>query len=88
MAFAINTAPAAQNTANESWKAQAFINLYVPKPEGGRAKIGAIPLKASKKFERALIERLQQDGAVEALLDKLEIDFQMVDDSTPSDVGF
>lgn len=52
MAFQ-NTAPAAQP---DSWKAQGFINLYLPAKDGGkRRKLGAIPLKDSKPAEKLLM---------------------------------
>ena len=75
------------NQQNDSWKAQAFVNLYVPTPEGGRRKIGSIALKDSKTFEAALIKRLQEEGGLEALKDALIVDFQMADKEVSS-VGF
>lgn len=66
---------------NENWRAQGFINLYVKVGEGKR-KVGSIPLKESKAFERALLERLQQEGGVEAFAANLEIDFQIADKET------
>ena len=70
-----------QAEQNESWKAQGFINIYVKVGEGKR-KVGSIPLKESKAFERALLERLQQEGGVEAFAANLEIDFQIADKET------
>ena len=75
------------NQQNDSWKAQAFVNLYVPTPEGGKRKIGSIALKDSKPFEAALIKRLQEEGGLEALKDALIVDFQMADKEVSS-VGF
>ena len=75
------------NQQNDSWKAQAFVNLYVPTPEGGKRKIGTIALKDSKTFEAALIKRLQEEGGLEALKDALIVDFQMADKEVSS-VGF
>ena len=77
-----------QQTENENWRAQGFINLYVKVGEGKR-KVGSIPLKESKAFERALLERLQQEGGVEAFIANLEVDFQLADKETkPSDLGW
>ena len=75
------------NQQNDSWKAQAFVNLYVPTPEGGKRKIGSIALKDSKPFEAALIKRLQEEGGLEAMKDALIVDFQMADKEVSS-VGF
>lgn len=87
--MAFNNAPAETNTAanNDKWKAQAFINIWVGGANGSRKKIGSIPLRDNKMFEAALIKRLQEEGAVEAMMDALEIDFQMADKPV-SDVGF
>ena len=93
MAFAFNT-PGSNNNAsstgqNEQWKAEAFINLWVRRADGSRAKLGAIPLKGSRNFDKALIERLQQEGAVEALIAALEVDFQMANkEPSQVNVGF
>lgn len=73
--------------AKENWKAQAFINLYIPTPEGGKRKLGSIPLKESKDFEAALIARLQEEGAVDALKGALIVDFQLTGKEI-SNVGF
>ena len=81
------TAPA--TAGNDSWKATAFLNLWVKRADGSRAKIGAIPLKDSKNFDRALIARLQQEGAIESLMQHLELDFQMAaSEGSEANVGF
>jgi hypothetical protein len=72
---------------NDSWKAQAFINIYIPTPDGGKRKLGSIPLKDSKQFDAKMIERLKEEGGLEALHDALIIDFQMADKEVSS-VGF
>lgn len=79
----------AQEQANDSWKAQAFLNLWVRKADGTRAKIGAIPLRDSRNFDKALIQRLQEDGAIESLMSAMELDFQMATGRPDGiDVGF
>lgn len=92
MAFqrTLNTRPAnTTESNNDSWKAQAFLNLYVPTPDGGKRKLGSIPLRESKAFEKAIIERLKQEGALEALTQALILDFQLADkEVSTSDVGF
>lgn len=86
MAFVKGTTVAA--STDQSWKAQAFCNFYIRRPDGSRVKFGAIALKDSKRFEAALIERLKQEGAVEDLMKVLEIDFQLAESSEPAQVGF
>lgn len=83
----LNTQPAAQN---ESWKAKAFINLYIPTKEG-RRKIGSIALKESRAFEKAVLTRLEEGGpeALAGFLSVLEADFQLADKQVPTeDLGF
>ena len=89
MAFRTNTAAAQTNDANpDSWKAAGFVNLYLPSTDGGkRKKLGAIPLRANKPSEAALLEWLKKDANnVEKLLSKLELDFQSVEASAA--IGF
>ena len=87
--FNFNAPAATINTQDESWKAKAFLNIWVKRADGSRAKIGAIALKESRAFEKALIERLQQEDGLEALTNALELDFQMADKpSTQVNVGF
>lgn len=77
------------NGQNDDWKAQAFINLYVPTPDGGKRKLGSIALRDSKPFEKAVIARLQEEGGLEALREALIVDFQMADKEVgKSDLGF
>ncbi len=70
----INTNP---NQQNDSWKAQGFLNLYLPSKDGKRKKLGAIPLKESKHSEKALLQWLNEDPSrVAQILSKLEMEFQ------------
>ena len=79
MAFNQAAVPSAAQ-ANDNWKAQAFLNIYLPRGEG-RIKVGALPLKASKKLEAAIIKRLSEDpDALQAMVNKLEYEFNLVDD--------
>lgn len=77
MAFSSKT-----DSNNETnWKAQAFLNFYLPKANGeGRHKIGAIPLKDARKYDANLIKRLSEDPeAIAKMLSMLQIDFQLAD---------
>ena len=78
MAFAPAQAAAPQsNTANENWKAQGFLNFYLPAKNGQRRKLGAIPLKESKVNEKQLLAWLNEDPSrVTQILAKLEVEFQ------------
>ena len=72
-----NTA-AAQANNSEDWKAQAFINVWLPTKAGGRRKVGAIPLKISRAGDAQLIDFLSGgEEALRSLVNKLEFDFQL-----------
>lgn len=85
MAFQSNAATAV-SPANDSWKAQGFLNLYLPSKDGGkRKKLGAIPLKEAKTSEKALLAWLNEDPAnAQKILAKLEIEYQS---ATPADTA-
>lgn len=81
MAFNTN-ASAAATPAHDNWKAQGFLNLYLPSKDakGGRRKLGAIPLKEAKPAEKALMEWLNEDPSrVSAIAAKLVIEYQAAD---------
>ena len=80
-----------QPTNNTEWKATAFLNIWMPQADGTRRKVGAIALKDSKPFEKAVIERLTKGGddALTAFMNAVEIDFHRADAVTPvTSVGF
>lgn len=75
---------------NENWKAQGFINIYLPGRGGKRRKLGSIALRDAKPAEKELIEFLKQDPEnILALMAHAEIDFQLADDTenTGFDLG-
>lgn len=88
MAFNTNPAAAAANTSgatNDNWKAQGFINLYLPSKDGKRRKLGAIPLRDSKNNEKSLREWLEADPANMAkVMAKLIMEYQS---ATPQDTS-
>jgi hypothetical protein len=88
MAFNSNSSSAQSN--NTDWKANRFLNVYIKHADGTRRKLGAIPLKTSKAFEKAVIARLDTgEDALAAMVDVLEYDYHNADVETPvSAVGF
>lgn len=68
--------------ADDNWKAAAFLNFYLVNEDGTRgSKIGAIPLKATKKLEAAIIDRLSADpDALDKMMAKTHVEFNLVDD--------
>jgi len=72
--------------ASDNWKAQGFLNLYVPNKDGKRTKIGAIPLKDSKPNEKLMLDWLKADPTrVQTILANLEIEFR-TSESSPGSV--
>lgn len=77
MAFQASNNQQAASQNNERWKAQGFLNLYLPTRDGGRMKLGAIPLKESRDSEKKLLDWLNEDPSrVESILNKLEIEYR------------
>lgn len=74
------------STDQPDWKADYFLNLYLPGKEAGtRRKLGAIPLRVAKHNENQLIDWLKADPTrVETLLKKLIIEFQSAEPSDSS----
>ena len=84
-----STARNQQSEQNDGWKAQAFINVYVATGEGSKRKLVGIPLKESKAFERMLIERLKEEGGIEAFAENVSFTFELADKEVKaSDLGW
>lgn len=85
MAFTQRVTSQSASPANDGWKAQAFINIYLPRANGeGRHKIGALPLKEARQYDANLIKRLSEDPeALAKFKDALIIDFQLATDPSP-----
>jgi len=76
MAFTPNGAPGAQNQQSERWKAKGFLNFYLPTKEGGRRKVGAIPLRIANANEAKLADWLAAgDDNVQAFANKVMVDY-------------
>lgn len=83
MAMNLNAAPVANTPANDSWKAQGFLNFYITGADGKPKKLGAIGLKDSKVNEKRLMDWLNEDPTrVTNLLSKISIVYQS---ATPAD---
>lgn len=79
MAFTSSAAAQSSTAQNDSWKAQGFLNLYLPSKDGkgGRRKLGAIPLKDSKPAEKQLLTWLNEDPTrVSVIMSKLVMEYQ------------
>lgn len=82
MAFNSNASASRNNNAgansqNDSWKAQGFLNLYLPSKNGKRSKLGAIALHDSRTSEAEMRAWLEEDPTrVEQILAKLIIEYR------------
>lgn len=75
-----STSSNAGRDRDDNWKSDAFINLYLPTNGGTRRKVGSIGLKASKPFEKDLIDKLMADPeAAKRMLAVLEIEFNLAE---------
>lgn len=88
MAFNSNAARSndrSNNTNNDQWKAQGFLNFYLPSENGGRAKLGAIALKDGTKNSAALLAWLEADEDNAAkLLSSLIVEFRSAEPAAGS----
>jgi hypothetical protein len=70
------------NQQRGNWKADAYVNIYLRKRSGARAKLGALKLSMNRRNDSQVIEYLQNapdlGDALETLKDRLEIDFVAV----------
>ena len=79
--MAFNRSNAQRNTnATEGftdWKAQGYLNLYLPSKDGGRRKLAGIPLRDSKDNEATLRAWVEADPTrVAMILSKLVMEYQ------------
>lgn len=82
MAFNQNAQRSNNNSNNgggyqQSWKAQGFINIYLPSKDGKRRKLAGIPLKDDKVNEKTLRAWLEESpDNVDTLLSKMIVEYQ------------
>ena len=87
MAFQNAVTNAPDTSSDDKWKAQGFLNFYLPAKNGGRKKLGAIPLKESRVNEKALLAWLNEDPSrVAQILSRLEIEYQSAFSSAGFDI--
>lgn len=66
---------------NDRWKADAFVNVYLPTRDGSRVKLGAFSLSADKPTHKQLLDFLVDGGdeALDQLRTRLVMDFKRAD---------
>lgn len=75
------------SNSNQDWKADAFLNLYLPRHDGTRAKLGAIALKGSNDTHQAIMLLLAKEpAALERIIEKLMIEYHVVSAEATSDL--
>jgi hypothetical protein len=68
---------AAAQPSNDNWKAQGFLNFYLPTQDGKRKKLGAIALKESRADEKRLLAWLNEDPArAEKILANMIVEYR------------
>lgn len=78
--------PAGQN---DSWKADRFINIWVPSKGGKATKLGTIGLKTSRPKEAALITRLDANpNDIDALKEVLTLTYESAEGNASSEFEF
>lgn len=71
--FAPESNVSATRQTNGSFeKAKGFINIYLPTGDGGRVKVGALPLRESNQAEKATLEYLTSAKTEEEFTDRLK----------------
>lgn len=86
--FDRNQGRGGQSNGNTEWKADAFLNIFIPRKNGTRMKLGFCALKESNVDQAKLIAWLREDpeARIAALLQKLVIEFHEVTASEESDL--
>ena len=83
-----NLNPVQNNQQNgqqeEKWKADGFLNLYLPGADGQSKKLGAIALHKRKKGDQQILQALEGQNAEKVLkfiLENLSAQYQPADGS-------
>ncbi len=76
------------NGNNSDWKADAFLNVFIPRRNGTRMKLGFFPLKENNVDQAKLIQWIKEDpeARIAALISKLVIEFHEVGNQDESDL--
>lgn len=76
------------NSQSDDWKADAFLNVFIPRRNGTRMKLGYFALKESNVDQAKLIAWIKEDpeARIAALISKLVIEFHEVGSQDESDL--
>ena len=71
------------NNSNTDWKADAFVNIFLPRKDGSRMKLGFIALKGDHQEQAKIIDLLRKDPeALERLRSKLVLEFKDLEEAS------
>lgn len=85
MAFVTATTQATANRKGTATQAKGFLNIYLPTVDGGRRKLGSLPLRENNRTEAEVLGKLVENPeAIARLVQLLEIEFNPYD---PEDKG-
>ena len=80
---------AANGNNNDNNRPAAYLNVYLPKRGGKRAKLGAFKMYADNKTDSQIIEHLQNapdlEEAIEQIKGRLQLEFNAVTDEVTKD---
>ena len=83
MAFNRSFAPSNTNAAQQQGgftKAGGFINLYLTRADGSKAKVGAIALRADEEVGAFLLQAFEDPENIKKFANKLEFEYRRVTD--------
>lgn len=89
-----NTQRRTTQQGDDSWKAQGFLNVYVPTKGGGRKKLVGIPLREKNALEARILELAGSDDDkgtnLKKIIQALEFEFNPVQsqDEITNDLPF
>ena len=88
-AFNLNPTSNSNNAQSDDnkWRADGFLNLYLPGADGNPKKLGAVALHKRKKGDQQIIEALEGESAqavLEYILQNLSAQYQPADGSGAS----
>lgn len=70
-------------SSNMDWKADAFVNIYLPRKDGTRMKLGFIALKGDHVEQKRVLDTLRADPeAIERLKSKIVLEFKDLEEAS------
>lgn len=81
--FDRNSGNNSNSQGNADWKASAFVNVYLPRKDGTRMKLGFIALKGDHQEQKRVLDTLRGDPeAIERLKSKIVLEFKDLEEAS------